>query len=408
VTAASAVGDRGETRKSLRRRNLSTLLRQVHRSGGGSRSALTAATGLNRSTVGALLADLQAYGLVEEDQPEATGLAGRPSPVIRPTTAHVVVGAIDIRPKSITLGVGGLGRTLLHRWHHAVDNDGRTYADTLSHLGRLLDGVRAAMEPSQHLVAVGVAAPGVVRTRDGFVHVAPNLSWHDQPLGADLGRLLGPDVDLVVANEANLGAIAEHRWGAGVGVDDVLYVSSEIGLGGGVILGGRLHVGAGGYGGEIGHTPVNTGPDAMRCRCASVGCLEAEAGELALLRLLGRPPSGDLAGQVARILAEAQLGDPQACEALAEVGRRLGRGLAGAANLLNPRRIVLGGFLGEAFDLLRQGVEEEMRAHTLEPTAGDVTLVRAKLGETSTLVGAIEVALEPLLRDPARSPVRLP
>ncbi len=396
----------GATRDMLRRHNLSTVLRGVHLRGAMSRSALTTETGLNRSTIAALVTELVDFGLVVEAEPESTGEAGRPSPMVTPTDAHVVAIGVDVASQWIRVGVGGIGGRLSIQLHHEVDNDGRPYADTLDHLTDLLSTVRGQLHPGQHLVAVGVAAPGVVRTHDGFVHLAPNVDWHDAPLGTDLADRLGGDVAVRVANEAHLGAMAEHTRGAGVGVTDLVYLSGEIGVGGGVISDGRLHLGADGYSAEIGHVPVTSGPEATRCRCGALGCLEAEAGELALLRLAGQAARPSLSRAVAEVVARAEAGDATAVAALVEVGHRLGRGIAGMVNLLNPRRVVIGGYFAEVFGLLEGPLGEELDARTLAPHLASLTVVPAALGDSSALIGAVELALDPLVADPASSPVR--
>ena len=388
----------------MRRHNLSTVLRRVHRGGAQSRSALTAATGLNRSTIGALVAELVELGLVEEGEPEWTGSAGRPSPLVHASTGHVVVAAVDIGSKWLTVAIGGLGGVITHRVHREVDNDGRPYEETLAGIAELIADARGTLTDTQQLFSIGVAAPGVVRTNDGFVHVAPNLRWRNVPLGKDLAEATGFEGRILVANEAHLGARAEHLRGAGIGVNDMIYLSSEIGVGGGTITAGQLHLGADGYSGEIGHIPVNTGPDATDCRCGSIGCLEAETGELALIRIMDRDPGDHLSAVVHEIIADALAGDERSRDALHEIGRRLGRGLAGPVNLLNPRRIVLGGYFAEAFPIVKSGMDSVMTVHSLAPHMAGLSIVPAALEEASTLIGAVEIALEPLLGNPAMSP----
>ena len=172
--------------------------------------------------------------------------------------------------------------------------------------------------------------------------MAPNLGWRDVPLGERLAQVLGAAVPIAVANDADLGALAELRRGAARGADDVLSSSGEVGVGGGLIVDGRPLTGVAGYGGEVGHMPVN--PDGRPCRCGSIGCWETEVGEGALLRRAGHPPEGGRAA-VDAVLREAERGSPVALAALAETGRWLGIGLAGLVNVLNPRLVVLGGRL---------------------------------------------------------------
>ena len=145
--------------------------------------------------------------------------------------------------------------------------------------------------PATTLVGVGVAVVGVVRRSDGvrLDGAEPRLARRARSASA-LVAALGLDVPISVANDADLGALAELRRGAAVGVDDVLFVSGEVGVGGGIIVDGQPLTGAAGYGGEVGHMPVNpTGPP---CRCGSIGCWETEVGERRCCGVAGRPPGG--------------------------------------------------------------------------------------------------------------------
>jgi D-xylose transport system substrate-binding protein len=248
------------------------------------------------------------------------------------------------------------------------------------------------------LVGIGVAVVGVVRRDDGLVSTAPNLGWRDAPLGIALRRALRSRAPLVIANEADLGALAEHRRGAAVGADDVVFLSGEVGLGGGLIVGGRPLTGVAGYAGEIGHLPVNPVAGSV-CRCGAVGCWETEVGEDALLVRAGRPAGG---GRVAveAVVAAAESGDERALAALAEVGRWLGIGLAGLVNTLSPRRVVLGGRFALLHPFVLAPVEDELDRRALDAPRGHVEIVPAALGADAPLIGAAELAFEPMLNDP--------
>ena len=146
---------------------------------------------------------------------------------------------------------------------------------------------------------------GVVRRADGLVSMAPNLGWTDEPLGERLAAVFGDDIPISIANEADLGALAEARRGAAVGADHVLFVSGEVGVGGGLIVDGQPFTGVAGYGGEIGHMPVN--PTGRPCRCGAVGCWETEVGAASLLRRAGRSSQGGRA-EIDALLADAERG----------------------------------------------------------------------------------------------------
>jgi predicted NBD/HSP70 family sugar kinase len=230
------------------------------------------------------------------------------------------------------------------------------------------------------------------------VAMAPNLGWIDEPFGERLASALGMDVPVIVANDADLGALAEHLRGAGVGVDDLIYVSGEVGVGGGAIVGGRPLDGLAGYGGEIGHLPVN--PGGSPCRCGSIGCWETEVGEGALLALAGLSPDAGRSG-IDLVLREAQAGNQVAVAALEHVGRWLAVGLAALVNILNPQLIVLGSMHGRIYPAIRHTVEAGLSARALPAPRALVRIVPATLGADAPLIGAAELALEPILVDPA-------
>src|SRR5205823_6417447 len=205
---------------------------------------------------------------------------------------------------------------------------------------------------------VGVA--GIVRRGDGLVHHAPNLGWRDVPLGRLVGQALGFDVVVHVGNDANLGAIAEHTRGAGQDIGDLVYISSEVGVGVGVLTGGRLVAGADGYFGEYGHLPLF--PRGRQCRCGARGCWETEVGTHSLLRHAGRSPEEGRTG-VREVLADAARWDGQAVAAVEHIADRLAVGLAAIVNTLNPRLIVLGGFFADLWPLAETRIRRAMCKH---------------------------------------------
>jgi predicted NBD/HSP70 family sugar kinase len=390
-------GIAGTNRDSVRRRNLATLLVHVHRAGQISRAALTMAMGLNRSTVGALVADLASRGLVEEGEAVGTGTPGRPSPLVRPRADGPLVLAADIEVASISFAAAGLGGTLEHKVVVDRDPDRRTPEATVEDLAVLIEEALGRVAGERKVLSLGVSVAGVVRRDDGFVHIAPNLLWHDVPLAAMLTERIGDDLPVLMGNDADLGAMAEHVRGAGVGVDNLVYIASEVGVGGGIIVDGNPLGGAAGYAGEIGHIVVN--PDGAECRCGAQGCLEAETGEWALLRLLGRSASNERMA-VEGVLREAAAGSAPVLEALQHVGTWLGIGLSGLVNTLNPNRLVLGGMFAKAYPYIADAVSRELDVHAQAPSRSTVTVVPATLGDDSSLLGAVELAFGPLLADP--------
>jgi len=389
-----AIGQRSET---VRRANLSAIVRELHVSGARSRSELVARTGLTRSAIRGLIGEFVAAGLASETRATPLGGPGRPSPLVRPNPESALVLAFDIAVDSLAVALVGLGGEALDlvrvqrpRGHSSVSE----VVDQLAEQARLV----RARSGSDTLIGIGVAVAGVVRRSDGFVAMAPNLGWRDVPLGAPLARALEATVPIWIANEADLGALAELRRGAAIGADDVLYLSGEVGVGGGLIVDGRPLTGVAGFGGEVGHVPVN--PDGAACQCGSVGCWETEVGEEALLRRAGHPPGGGWA-EVDAVLEEARAGSTVALGAFEAVGRWLGLGLAGLVNIFNPRLVVLGGLFGRIHPFVGSALEAELDRRALPGPRALVRVVPARLGVDAPLLGAAELAFEPLLADPA-------
>jgi predicted NBD/HSP70 family sugar kinase len=390
-----AIGQRSET---VRRANLSAIVRELHARGPTSRSKLVARTGLTRSAIRALIRELVAADLAAEERAALLGTPGRPSPLVRPNPETAVVLALEIAVDSLAVAVVGLGGDLLDhvrvdrpRGHFAVDE---TVADLVALTEQTLNGSgwRDA------LIGIGVAVVGVVRRTDGFVSTAPNLGWRDVSFGERLAAALTTSVPVSVANEADLGALAELRRGAAIGCQHVLFISGEVGVGGGLIAAGQPLMGVAGYGGEVGHFPVN--PTGRLCGCGAIGCWETEVGEGALLVRAGHPADGGR-DAVEAVLREAEAGAPVALDALDTVGRWLGLGLAGLVNLLNPELVVLGGLFGRIHPFVADSLEAELDRHALSAPRELVRVVPATLGVDAPLLGAAELAFEALLTDPA-------
>jgi predicted NBD/HSP70 family sugar kinase len=228
--------------------------------------------------------------------------------------------------------------------------------------------------------------------------MAPNLGWRDVPFGERLVAALDLDVPVTIANEADLGALAEHLRGAAAGYQHVLFVTGEVGVGGGLIADGRPLTGVAGYGGEVGHIPVNRA--GRRCGCGAIGCWETEVGEGALLVRAGRPADGGR-DAVDAVLGEAAAGSAAALAALDETGRWLAIGLAGLVNLLNPELVVLGGRFGRMVPFIRAVLDEELDRHALAAPRALVRIVSSQLDADASLLGAAELAFEVPLADPA-------
>jgi predicted NBD/HSP70 family sugar kinase len=359
---------------------------------------------MTRSTIGELVADLGGRGLVLAGDPARLGSPGRPSMVVGPNPEGAVAITADIEVNSLSVAVVGLGGRILHLARVAHRPRRLAFEQTVEDILKLIQSAQATIPAGSWIAGLGIAVPGVVRRGDGLVHFGPNLGWRDVPLGHLVADRLGSVLPVVIANEADLGAIAEHTWGAGVGADHLIYISSDVGVGGGLVIDGRPLVGAAGCAGEVGHVQVN--PLGVRCRCGAVGCWETEIGGPALLRRAGGAEKGYQPEAVARVLRGAAWGDPVALAAVEEVGRWLGAGLSGLVNAFNPQRVVLGGYLGNMWPLVEHIVDAELRVRVMAPALEVIEIRAARLGADAPLLGAAELALAGVLDEPTLVPTR--
>jgi predicted NBD/HSP70 family sugar kinase len=385
--------------QSTRRRNCGAVLREVHRDGAVSRTELAERMGVNRSTILTLIAMLATTGLVREEASAATGRAGRPSLVVRAESSRVYVLAFDVAVDRLAAARVGLGGVVLERREaprRRGQDDLDEVVDVLAAFG---DALMAAAPPEAECVGVGVSYCGMIRAVDGKVWLAPTMGWTDLDVGPVLGRRLGLGLPVAVGNEAHLGALAEHVRGAGAGSRNLIYLHGDVGVGGGIIVGGRMLDGDDGYGAELGHMIVNP-YDGRPCNCGSRGCLEAEVGEAALLEAAGR--TGGPVGRegVRAVVQAAENGVPAARAALDRVGGWLGLGVVNLINLFNPGVVVFGGMLSEIYRGAAPLVRERVTTGGLPVSRERVTLHTAALGYDSTLVGAAELGFAPLLADP--------
>lgn len=390
------LGQRSET---VRRTNLSVIVRELHARGALSRSELVVRSGLTRSAIRGLIGELVANGLVSETRAAQHASRGRPSPVARPNPAGATVLALDIEVDSIAAAIVGLGGEIIDQIRIDRPRGHSSVCQIATDLGGLAATLRTDDPSSRPHIGIGVAVVGVVRRSDGVVSMAPNLGWVDVGLRDALVQVFGDEGPIHVANEADLSALAEARWGVAKGADEILFLSGEVGVGGGILVNGKPFIGAAGYGGEVGHMPVN--PVGLPCRCGAYGCWETEAGSESLLRRAGRSPASG-PDAIEALLTEAEAGSPDALRALEETGRWIGIGLAGLVNLLNPRLVVFGGLFGRIHPFVASTVEAELDRRALAAPRRLVRIVPSELGVEAPLRGAAELAMEPLLADPAK------
>ncbi|SFI58152.1 MULTISPECIES: ROK family protein [Microbacterium] len=381
----------GRTIESVRRANLAHLLRIVHLRGPQSRAALTEETGLNRSTIADLVGELVRVGCVHERSPDPSNRVGRPSPVV---AVDPQVVAIAVNPEVDALEIAAVGLDQGIRAFERIPRDellsptdtARLVAEQVEHWRRTdLDGAR--------IVGVGLAVPGLVRAADGLVRNAPHLHWTDAPVRDLVAEATG--LPVTVGNDASLGAIAEHLFGAAKEHDDVVYLNGGAsGIGGGLIVQGMPVGGVGGYAGEFGQN--RPGIATLADRRAQGGVLEDEVRRARLLAAMGLSRADDR--ELGAALAAATA--PDATAEIERERRILATALANAVNVLNPSIVVLGGFLAILADLDMPGLVEAVRAQSMPACAEDLDIRAAGLAEHRLLIGAAEAAFAELLSDP--------
>lgn len=371
--------------------NLARLLRLVHELGAQSRAELTETTGLNRSTIADLVAELVRRGLVEESVPDVAGRVGRPSPVVRPS-AGVVAIAVNPEIDATEIAAVGLDRSILVREriaHETVPTPEEVAAVVADRISTWKDDVLAGAR----IESVGIAVPGLVRSGDGVVRNAPHLHWSDVPF-ADLVRE-ATGLPVCVDNDATLGAIAEHRYGAGHGFDDVVYLNGGAsGIGGGLIIHGIPVTGAGGYAGEFGQNRPRISDDADRR--TGDGTLEAEVSRRMLLDVADLDHADDETLDAALTASESVAVEAE----VARQARVLASALANAVNVLNPSVVVLGGFLATLAALQGERLVDDVGALAMSESAEGLEIRPAALGQDRLLIGAAELAFADLLADP--------
>jgi predicted NBD/HSP70 family sugar kinase len=364
----------------------------LRRRGSASRSDLARLTGLSRTTVTTLVADLHTRGLiVEESHGPAhaeTGSRGRRPAFLRLAPSAGAALGIDFGHRRIRVAVADLGSTVLAEQTIELDVDAAACA-AMEAASELTEVVLAAaqIERSQ-IIGAGVGIPGPIDHATGAVASMTILpGWSGVSAGRELERLL--EIPVRVDNDANLGALGEVTYGAGQGLSDVIYVRLTSGIGSGLILGGRLHHGANGFAGELGHVQVQA--DGVVCRCGNRGCLETVAADGSLLALL-RPAHGDDL-TVRGMLELVASGDLGARRVFNDAGRALGRVLADLCNHLNPAAIIVGGELSAAVGPLLDGIRESVHRYAQPSVADAVEVKPGVLGERAEVLGALALVI---------------
>lgn len=400
VPAAPMPGGAPGNVGDVRRSNLALVLGAIAEFPPGlnpSRAQVAAATGLTKASVSSLVLDLLDTGIIREIGLNPQG-RGRPGVGLELSPSRAVMG-MEINVDYISAAVVGLAGKVLIREVQERDNRNSPDGPVLAALAVLAAKVRsAAGERGIEVLGGGLAVPGLVDPARSRVLTAPNLGWANVDLDPDA---LLPESPLGVAlfNEANAAALAELRHRPD-GASTFLFVSGEVGVGGGIVIGSELFTGPGGHAGEVGHIVVD--PDGGRCSCGGTGCLETVAGQDAIVAAAGLAPGGlSRSAAVSLLLQALEAGEPQAVAAVERAGRCLGIALASTARVVNVESVVLGGHFAVLEPWLRVPLLKSLQKYAPGKFGPDQVTVSA-VGEPGALLGAAGSVVRSLIDAPHR------
>jgi glucokinase-like ROK family protein len=404
----------------VRERNLAIVLNQLWGADQPvSRTHVVELSGLNKSTVGSLIAQLQAWGLIKESG-VSDPRPGRPAALIDidPDGGRLVGAEIGVDFVSVALT--DLKANVVWRQEiKTVDNGGLPVPPPQDHVleqaeALVREAIFRAAACKCRLFGIGLGVPGLVDRATGTLLFAPNLRWRNVPLRDMWGQRFG--VPVVVENEAKAGAVAEQTWGEAKQADNFIYLSASVGLGGAVVIDGKLLRGTGGNAGAVGHMTIE--PDGLECNCGNRGCWETLIGPRAILqRMRRKAAAGHAPGLLAldevggdprairmeHVLRSAGQGEPAVLEVFADVGRYLGIGVANLINAFNPSLVVLGGVLGLASPFILPRTQQEVYSRALATVRESVRITTSTFKLDACVMGGAALILRSILNNPTAS-----
>jgi glucokinase-like ROK family protein len=395
----------------VRERNLSIVLRYIWEAGEPiARARLTEISGLNKSTMGNLLTQLQAWGFVRETGTVNVG-PGRPGVMIDidPDGGRLIGAEIGVDFISVVLT--DLKANVVWRRNLETNGSVRQQARLIELTeGLVQEAIDQARESGQRLLGIGLGLPGLIDHATGTLLFAPNLGWSNVPF-RDMWRRFG--VPVIVENEANAAALGEYMLGVAQHVENFIYLSAGVGLGGGLMIGGQLYGGIDGYAGEVGH--MTLAPDGPPCACGNRGCWETFVGPNAILdrirqaaldghtpQLLALPEvAGDIGAiRMRHVFEAADRGEARVLQVLDDVGRYLGIGMASLLNALNPSLVVLGGVLSLAGPYILPRAQREVATRALLATRTNVELQLSAFKFDACVMGGVSLIMREVLNNP--------
>jgi predicted NBD/HSP70 family sugar kinase len=397
----------------VRRNNLSLLLRTLRSNGARSRAQLAIDTGLTKATVSSLISELADRGLVADIGLATNDRRGRPGTLVELDGRGVVSVGLELNVGELAVLVTDVaGRTVYEarRPCAASQLPRHRVIEALVKLCRsAIDEAR--VHGAYLYTEINVAAPGVVDADGRTLIFAPNLQWSPIALAERIEDELGLGIDVVVHNESNLAAIAEHRQGSMAGHDPLVLVFCQVGVGGGIAIDGRVLRGSSGLSGEIGHMAmVRNGAE---CGCGGRGCWETLVGLAPLLRAaLGSEAEARLQDRtqsprehVAELVKRASQGNNKTLKALSDVGTWLGLGIANLANIVDPSAVVLGGIYVDLAPWLMPALRVAFDQQAMRANVERCQIAPSSLGINAVVVGGAILGADRILDNPLLAPL---
>jgi len=392
----------------VRKMNRAIILQVFRTNPTLSRARLATETGLNPSTVSAIIGELIQDNLIRETDLIQSS-TGRPGRLLEINPEGGCALGIEIGVDYIEFLITDFAVNVVWRQKQSTNPEigQEEIMQKVSHLAKIASAI--IQDRQSHLLGVGVGIPGLVDVSSGLLRIAPNLHWVNVPIRDVLAKYF--DCPIYVENDANAAALGEYYFGAVRNVKNFIYLNTGVGLGGGFVIGGKLFRGMFGYAGEVGHMILDVNGDL--CGCGKRGCWETFVGPHAVEQrvqhsltagaksILNDMVKGDIQNIVFDdVVQAAKMGDQTSMDALAKVAFYLGIGIANLVNLLNVEVIVLGGALNNASSFILEDIERVVSANTLAPGKEHLRIIPSAHGADACVMGAIALVLDEILREP--------
>ncbi len=382
----------------MRAQNSGLLVQMIWAERMISRVEISRRTGLSPSTVSLIVNMLSASGLVREMGTTTSARGRRPTQLSFCDDVFNIVG-VELGIRHVAVALTDLrGQVKAFRSERHEMRDGPEGAIALMR-DLINECVKEARVARRKLMGIGVAVPSPInQAAPGVLSERLYPAWAEYDIQKALEKSLR--LPVFIDNDANLGALAEHWWGAGVGFQDLAYIKIGGGLGSGHVLRGEVYRGASGAAGEIGHVSID--PAGPQCVCGARGCITMYVGSDALVERC-KKLFKDKRFDIAELLRRAELRDPRAVALLEEVAGYLGQVISGSiVNLMNPAVIVLGGEITGAGSLLLEPLRQFVRERAWNTSLDTARIVTSTLGPRAIAVGAATLYLDEALRHPER------